>query len=84
LCCDSRDVTPTFLSTGLKAEEIHIPASASKASQLFRIVKFLQAAIEQMAEGLQTYGLSAEAAEDPEILAARIERIAQIVHRKLR
>jgi hypothetical protein len=46
-------------------------------------MKFLQAAIDEMAEGLQTYGLNDEAAEDPTILASRIERIAQLVHRKL-
>jgi hypothetical protein len=47
-------------------------------------MNFLQTAIEEMAEGLQTYGLNDEAAEAPEILASRIERIAQVVHRKLR
>jgi hypothetical protein len=45
--------------------------------------KFLHAAIEGMREGLETYSLSDEAAEDPLILTARIERIAQLVHRTL-
>ncbi len=46
----------------------------------FRLV---QAAIDGMAEGLRNHGLSSEAAEDPEILAARVERIAGLVHRTL-
>ena len=43
----------------------------------------VQAAIDGLAEGLNRYGLSREAAEDQEILIARIERIAQLVHRTL-
>jgi hypothetical protein len=43
----------------------------------------VQAAIEGLAEGLRRHGLTAEAAEDPEILAARIERVAQMVHQTL-
>ncbi|MBN2579403.1 MAG: hypothetical protein JXB10_10460 [Pirellulales bacterium] len=43
----------------------------------------VQAAIDGMAEGLQRHGLSPEAAEDHKILVARIERIAQVVHRTL-
>jgi hypothetical protein len=44
---------------------------------------YLQAAIDGMAEGLQRYGLNHEAAEDPEILIARIERVARLVQRTL-
>ena len=40
-------------------------------------------AISAMSEGLQEYGLSDEAAEDPEILATRIERVAQLVRTKI-
>jgi hypothetical protein len=43
----------------------------------------VQAAIEGLAEGLRRHGLTAEAAEDPEILTARIERVAQMVHQTL-
>ena len=43
----------------------------------------IQAALSAMADGLSRYGLSREAAEDPEILLARIERIAQLVQRTL-
>jgi hypothetical protein len=44
---------------------------------------FLQDAMDGLAEGLRQYGLSAEAAEDPEILIRRIERIAEQVHRTI-
>jgi hypothetical protein len=43
----------------------------------------VQSAIDGLAEGLDRHGLSREAAEDPEILLARIERIARLVHRTL-
>lgn len=41
----------------------------------------VQAAIDGIREGLERHGLSSEAAEDPAILARRIERIAEQVHR---
>ena len=53
-------------------------------AELTRRHSFLKAAIDGMAEGLQQYGLSAEAAEDPEILVERIKRIAAKVHATLR
>ncbi len=43
----------------------------------------VQAAIDGMAEGLERYGLSPEAAEDREILVARVERIARLVRQTL-
>jgi hypothetical protein len=43
----------------------------------------VQQAIDAMADGLQRHGLSREAAEDPDILMRRIERIAAQVHRIL-
>ena len=46
-------------------------------------IGLVQATIEGLAEGLRRYGLTAEAAEDPEILAARIERVAQTVQQTL-
>ena len=46
-------------------------------------IKQLQSAIDSLADGLDRYGLSPEAAEDQEILLRRIERIAQVVHRTL-
>ena len=44
---------------------------------------FLKRAIDEMADGLRRHGLSAEAAEDPEILIQRITRIAEKVRRSL-
>ena len=44
---------------------------------------FLRAAMKAFSDGLERHGLSDEAAEDPEILLSRIERIAQVVHRTL-
>lgn len=44
----------------------------------------VQRAIDGLAEGLHRHGLSREAAEDPEILIRRIERIAAQVQRSLR
>ena len=41
------------------------------------------AMIDGLAEGLRRYGMSADAAEDPEIVAARIERVARLVHRTI-
>jgi hypothetical protein len=51
--------------------------------QLAQKMHFLRAAIRSLGEGLQEHGLSEEAAEDPNILATRIERIAALVHQKL-
>ena len=45
---------------------------------------FLNSAIRALKEGLQTYGMSPEAAEDPEIVAKRVERIAAMVHARLK
>jgi hypothetical protein len=45
--------------------------------------QLLSQAIESLADGLREHGLSHEAAEDPGIVASRIERIAQLVRRKL-
>ncbi len=46
-------------------------------------ISFLNRAIDSMADALSRDGLSAEAAEDPEILATRVERIARQVQRGL-
>lgn len=46
-------------------------------------IGLVQAAIDGLADGLRQYGLTAEAAEDPEILATRIERVAQTVRQTL-
>ena len=51
--------------------------------ELARKREFLQAAIKSLGEGLEQFGLSAEAAEDPEIVAARIARVAQLVQHTL-
>ena len=42
-----------------------------------------QSAIDGLADSLRQYGLTAEAAEDPEILAARIARVAALVQHTL-
>ena len=44
----------------------------------------VQGAIDGLAEGLRRHGLSPEAAEDPDILLRRVERVAAQVHRVLR
>jgi hypothetical protein len=50
---------------------------------LRRKMEYLQTAIDGLADGLRRHGLTAEAAEDPEILLARIARVAQLVQRTL-
>lgn len=45
--------------------------------------KQLEAAMDAMTENLEKFPLTDEAAEDPEILAKRVERIANLVHRTL-
>ena len=52
-------------------------------AELIRKRTFIDRAIDALAEGLKQFGLSAEAAEDPEILARHIERVAAHVHRSL-
>jgi hypothetical protein len=52
-------------------------------AELTRRCSFLQKAIDGLAKGLQRHGLSREAAEDPEIVLRRIERVAAQVHRVL-
>jgi hypothetical protein len=52
-------------------------------AELARRRGLVKQAIDAMAEGLQRHGLSREAAEDPDILLKRIERIAAQVHRIL-
>lgn len=46
-------------------------------------MQFLAKAMDSLADGLREYGLSQEAAEDPNILASRIERVAMLVHQKI-
>lgn len=46
-------------------------------------MRFLAGAIDSLADGLREHGLSDEAAEDPNIVASRIERIAKLVHQKM-
>lgn len=52
-------------------------------NQLAQRLKNLGAVINSLADGMRESGLSAEAAEDPTILATRIERIAGLVQKKL-
>jgi hypothetical protein len=52
-------------------------------AELSRKRLFLKEAIDALAKGLERHGLSREAAEDPDILVKRIERIAAQVHRIL-
>ena len=53
-------------------------------ADLVRKLSFIDRAIAGLAEGLARYGLSTEAAEDPEILLRRVERVAAQVHQTLR
>lgn len=46
-------------------------------------MRLLAGAIDSLAAGLREHGLSNEAAEDPNIVASRIERIAKLVHQKM-
>jgi hypothetical protein len=52
-------------------------------AELVRKRSFLKAAIDGLAEGLKRYGLSHEAAEDPNILLRHVERVAEQVQRNL-
>jgi hypothetical protein len=52
-------------------------------AQLARRRSRVQGAVDGLAEGLRRHGLSPEAAEDPDILLRRIERVAAQVHRVL-
>jgi hypothetical protein len=53
-------------------------------ADLVRKRSLVQGAIDGLAEGLRRYGLSHEAAEDPDIFLRHIERVAEHVHRTLR
>lgn len=52
-------------------------------NKLTQKMQLLNSAISSMEEGLREHGLNKEAAEDPNILAKRIERIAALVQEKL-
>jgi hypothetical protein len=52
--------------------------------QLQQRFSLMREAISGLADGLRHHGLSSEAAEDPEIVLGRIERVAEQVHRVLR
>jgi len=52
--------------------------------KLADLLAMLRAAIDEMGDAVTHYGLSPEAAEDPEILISRIERIAALVAQKFR
>lgn len=60
--------------------EYHESRDVNRLSQKRQI---LRSAIDGMAVGSREHGLSAEAAEDPGILAMRIERIAALVHQRI-
>ena len=53
-------------------------------NRLAEKLAFLKGAIEKFAQGIEQFGLTAEAAEDPEILATRLTRIAEMVHKTLK
>lgn len=53
-------------------------------ADLVRKRTLIEGAIKGLAEGLKRYGLSREAAEDPDILLRHVERVAEQVHRVLR
>lgn len=52
-------------------------------NELARKLQSLRTALSSMSDGLHEHGLTAEAAEDPDILATRIQRIAAVVHLKM-
>lgn len=51
--------------------------------ELARKLNFLGSAILSLGESLESSSLSPEAAEDPEILAVRIQRVAELIARKM-
>jgi hypothetical protein len=53
-------------------------------AELVRKHSFLQGAIDALSQGLKRYGFTREAAEDPNIVLRRVERVAEQVHRALR
>jgi hypothetical protein len=53
-------------------------------AELVRRQSLISTAIDGLKEGLTRYRLSHEAAEDPEIVLRRVERVAEQVHRSLR
>src|SRR5205823_5414698 len=53
-------------------------------AELVRRRSAVQEAMDGLAEGLRRYGISREAAQDPNILLRHVERIAAQVHRVLR
>jgi hypothetical protein len=79
------------LLTALKAEfmpELEVSDEGGywedrDAAKLRQNMEFLGRAIDLLAGALEHDGLSPEAAEDPEILATRIERLARKVHETL-
>jgi len=53
------------------------------AAKLAQKMQSLARAVESLTEGLREHGLSDEAAEDPDIVASRIQRVAMLVHEKM-
>ncbi len=51
--------------------------------QLIRKMNFLKSCIDRLAGDLTRYPISPEALEDPDILATRIERVAQLANRSI-
>lgn len=52
-------------------------------AKLTQKMQFLARAVESLADGLRKHGLSDEAAEDPDIVASRIQRVAVLVQEKM-
>jgi len=52
-------------------------------AKLTQKMRLLADAMESFADGLRDHGLTDEAAEDPEIVASRVQRVAMLVHRKM-
>ena len=70
--------------TNMKITDESGYAENRNITDLKRKQEFLAGAIHSMAEGINAHQLSPEAAEDPNIVAVRIERVARLVQQKMR
>lgn len=81
LLVEMLDALQKEFMTGLEVSDESGYQESRNVSELRAKFSEVQAAIDGLTAGLRRHGLSPEAAEDPQIVAARIERIAHQVHR---